>query len=160
MEMCSTSFRRLLGLMPVSLSIPLHPESCTIIFSLHRLKTAACFILDLKWCHTWTDSPSPSPPQRAATGTTHYTRTRETQLKLLPWQPSQRITVLQYTTPTHDFSCCWKIKLLVTLCCVAAVSLCTHHNGNFWLFAVMIWLLPVRVLPFHQDTQTKETLMN
>lgn len=111
------------------LSLSLRPESNIIISSLCRWKHNSC----LFYSHGWLKmvvcmEKQPLPPralQRAATGMTRCTGTWETQLTLLPWQPSQRITVLQHIRPPTTLAaseiCCssllsqWWDVLVVTL---------------------------------------------
>lgn len=80
---------------------------------------------DIKWWHAWKDSPSPPLPcacQCWATGMTCCTGTWETQLTLLPWQPSQRITVLQHTTSPTTLTasakwCSFRLCAVMVSCC-------------------------------------------
>ncbi len=62
----------------------------------------------------------PPPPHKcthqcAVTGMTRCTGTWETQLTLLPWQPSQRITVLQHIRPRTHSGCCRNIFFFFAL---------------------------------------------
>lgn len=66
-----------------------------------KTTTDVCFSLMgvLKWWYAWRSSPSLPLRECATTGMTRCTGTWETQRTLLPWLPSQRITVLQRITP-------------------------------------------------------------
>lgn len=59
--------------------------------------------------------------QPAATRMKHCTRTWETQLTLLPWQPSQRITVLQHIIPPTTLAvskiCCSSLLCMAAMRC-------------------------------------------
>lgn len=81
----------------------------------------------LKMVECMEEQPLPLTRQRAATGMTRCTGTWETQLTLLPWQPSQRITVLQHITPPTTLAaseiCC------SSLLCMAVVRCFGSHSG-------------------------------
>lgn len=105
MEMCSTSLEREAERgcrLVLKLSPSLHPDShmCPHLPA-PQIKTQrlfVCFILmgGLKWWHA---RPSPASPARPPTCSYGDDTLYWNMLTLLPWQPSQRITVLQHITP-------------------------------------------------------------
>lgn len=138
METRSTSFRRLSVPFEASLMLSIHSHT-----QLHFYKTHTC--LSLFFLSKNGSMHNGTPCLRLTSSNLVYTNlqlqrwhnngTWDTQPRLFPWQPSQRITILQHTTPPTT---------------LAAL----HKRSSFSLSSSAVWRLWVPHQAFWRDLAT------
>lgn len=141
--MCSTSFKRLLGRFETPLTITLSRIMHNYTSSLRRLKKTQQLLVLLSWVNLnggMQGRAAPPPSLVRANvqlqGWHAVLEHEKTQQTLLPWQPSQRITVLQHITPPTTLAASGKMMLLFGLCCSGELlwsswsGFLTPHSGD------------------------------